>query len=85
MIATRYDGIRARTCEPPLTAINLHLDEVAHLAIDRLFDHLPGTTSRRRVAGPAPELVVRGSTLRRAPSRKRTGSGRQHFEGGRSR
>lgn len=87
MIATRYDGIRARTSEPPLTAINLHLDEVAHLAIDLLFDHLRGNTSRREVAGPAPELVARGSSLRLrpAPWRKRTGSGRQHFEGGRSR
>lgn len=64
MLATRYDGIRARMSEPPLTAVDLHLDEVAHLAIDLLFDHLRGDTARRTVAGPAPELVWRASSRR---------------------
>jgi DNA-binding LacI/PurR family transcriptional regulator len=64
MIATRYDGIRARTCVPPLTAVDLHLDEVAHLAIDLLFDHLRGNTARRVVTGPEARLVSRDSTLR---------------------
>jgi DNA-binding LacI/PurR family transcriptional regulator len=68
MLATRYDGIRARTCEPPLTAVDLHLDEVAHLAIDLLFEHLRGNTARRMVAGPAPQLVLRASSLRGRPS-----------------
>ncbi|MBS0453589.1 MAG: LacI family DNA-binding transcriptional regulator [Proteobacteria bacterium] len=66
MLATRYDGIRARMSEPPLTAVDLHLDEVAHLAIDLLFDHLRGDTMRRTVAGPAPQLVLRASSLRQS-------------------
>ncbi|WP_176206135.1 substrate-binding domain-containing protein, partial [Salmonella enterica] len=28
-VVTRYDGIRARESLPPLTAVNMHLDEVA--------------------------------------------------------
>lgn len=62
MIATRYDGIRARTCEPPLTAVNLHLDQVARLAIDLLFERLRGHTDRQAVPSPMPELVARAST-----------------------
>ncbi|WP_394378415.1 substrate-binding domain-containing protein [Saccharopolyspora spinosa] len=27
MVTTRYDGLRARTCTPALTAIDLHLDQ----------------------------------------------------------
>ncbi|MBN8757473.1 MULTISPECIES: LacI family DNA-binding transcriptional regulator [Variovorax] len=64
MIATRYDGVRARTCVPPLTAVDLHLDEVAQQAIALLFDHLRGDTSRRRVDGPAAQLVPRLSSAR---------------------
>lgn len=62
MIATRYDGIRARTCEPPLTAVNLHLDQVARLAIDLLFERLRGNVDRQTVQSPMPELVARAST-----------------------
>lgn len=65
MVATRYDGLRARTCVPPLTAVDLHLDEVAQQAIALLFDHLRGDTSRRRVDGPAAQLVPRLSSARR--------------------
>ncbi|MEJ8858218.1 LacI family DNA-binding transcriptional regulator [Variovorax robiniae] len=64
MVATRYDGVRARTCEPPLTAVDLHLDEVAHQAIDLLFDHLRGDTSRRSASGPMAQLVPRQSSVR---------------------
>lgn len=64
MVATRYDGIRARSCEPPLTAVNLHLDEVAHQAIALLFDHLRGETAQVAVPGPLAELVVRESSNR---------------------
>jgi len=65
MVATRYDGLRARTCDPPLTAVDLHLDQVAHQAIDLLFDHLRGDTSRRSASGPVAQLVARESSLRR--------------------
>ncbi len=63
-VATRYDGIRARTCQPPLTAVDLHLDQIAHQAIDLLFDHLRGDASRRTVAGPLPRLIPRDSSGR---------------------
>jgi DNA-binding LacI/PurR family transcriptional regulator len=68
MVATRYDGVRARTCDPPLTAVDLHLDEVAHQAIDLLFDHLRGDFSRRSVSGPMAQLVARQSSARHASS-----------------
>ncbi len=64
MIATRYDGVRARMCDPPLTAVNLHLDEIARQAIDLLFDHLRGDTARRKVSGPEAQLVPRRSSVR---------------------
>ena len=64
MVATRYDGVRARTCEPPLTALNLHLDEVAAQAVDLLLEHLRGDTARQRVAGPPATLVARASSAR---------------------
>jgi DNA-binding LacI/PurR family transcriptional regulator len=65
LVATRYDGLRARTCEPPLTAVNLHLDETAQTAVELLLEQLRGDAAPRRVAmGPAPELVARRSTLR---------------------
>ena len=62
MLATRYDGIRARTCEPPLTAVNLHLDQVARLAIDLLFERMRRSSTRLVAQSPMPELVVRAST-----------------------
>jgi DNA-binding LacI/PurR family transcriptional regulator len=65
MVATRYDGLRARTCVPPLTATNLHLDEVAQQAIALLFDHLRGDKTRQRVDGPEAQLVPRESSARR--------------------
>ena len=61
-IATRYDGMRARTCEPALTAVNLHLDQVARLAIDLLAEHLRGVSVRQVAQAPMPELVARAST-----------------------
>lgn len=65
MVVTRYDGLRARTCVPPLTAVDLHLDQVAQQAIALLFDHLRGDTGRRRVDGPEAQLVPRLSSARR--------------------
>ena len=61
-ISTRYDGMRARTCEPALTAVNLHLDQVARLAIDLLAEHLRGVSVRQVAQAPMPELVARAST-----------------------
>ncbi|WGW12811.1 LacI family DNA-binding transcriptional regulator [Saxibacter everestensis] len=43
LIATRYDGLRARTSTPPLTAVHLGLDEISSEAIDRLVAILDGS------------------------------------------
>lgn len=65
LLVTRYDGVRARTCEPPLTAVNMHLDETAQTAVELLLDHLRGATTDRMRPGAAPTLVERASTARR--------------------
>ncbi len=61
-IVTRYDGVRARECRPPLTALDLHLDEIAKLAVNLLLEHVRGDQSRRRVMAAQPTLVPRAST-----------------------
>lgn len=62
-VVTRYDGIRARSCQPPLTAVDLHLDDMASQAVALLFDHLGGGTDARRcVVPPLPKLVTRESS-----------------------
>lgn len=63
-IVTRYDGLRARTADPPVTAVNLFLNEIAERAVALLFEHLTGNTARSSTAGPLPELVVRPSSAR---------------------
>ena len=60
-LATRYDGIRARESQPPLTAVNMHLDEVARQAITLVFDVLVGHNVLSS-DGQMPELVVRASS-----------------------
>lgn len=62
MLVTRYDGLRARQCQPPLTALNLHLEQVAEQAVTLLFEHINGDHQHIEVRGPAPELVVRQSS-----------------------
>lgn len=64
MIATRYDGRRARECEPPLTALDLHLEAVATQAIELLLEHLRGDPRRTTLRAPAASLVARESTRR---------------------
>lgn len=60
-IVTRYDGLRARTCSPPLTAVNLHLEEVGALAVELLFTLMSGN-SVGTLYPSLPTLVVRAST-----------------------
>ncbi len=67
LLATRYDGLRARTNAPPLTAVDLHLGNVSAAAVDRLLtllgdaqsDELGGESA---AAPDGPTLVVREST-----------------------
>ncbi|SAK51878.1 LacI family DNA-binding transcriptional regulator [Caballeronia ptereochthonis] len=61
-VVTRYDGTRARSCRPPLTAVDLHLDDMASQAVELLFAHLAGKGGARTVAPPLPELVPRESS-----------------------
>ncbi|HBX9991799.1 TPA: LacI family DNA-binding transcriptional regulator [Klebsiella variicola] len=60
-LATRYDGIRARESQPPLTAVNMHLDKVARQAVALLFEVLAGHHVSGS-CGQMPELVVRASS-----------------------
>lgn len=62
MVATRYDGRRARECQPPITALDLHLDVVATQAIELLLEHLRGDSTRQTLLAPAASLVMRESS-----------------------
>ena len=64
LVATRYDGLRARTCDPPLTAVDLHLGDAAAQAVELLIASLRGDTEKTEAAVPAPVLVPRRSSLR---------------------
>jgi DNA-binding LacI/PurR family transcriptional regulator len=61
-VATRYDGIRARTCEPPLTAIDLHLPDTAAAAVALLLQVMSGGEVPPSVDMPLPVLVPRASS-----------------------
>ncbi len=61
-IATRYDGVLARDCDPALTALDLNLDRLATLGVDLLLDHVAGGRSRSMAEGPLPSLKARQST-----------------------
>lgn len=61
-VATRYDGIRARTSEPPLTAVDLHLDETAAAAVGLLLRVLSGEDTPSSADVPLPILVPRASS-----------------------
>lgn len=63
MVATRYDGLRAKLSDPPLTALDLHLPDVAATAVDLLLRHLQGDEDAPHSAtAPAPEVIARAST-----------------------
>lgn len=60
-VATRYDGLRAKLADPPLTAVNLQLAALAELAVDLLLARIEGRATA--VAAPMPEIVARASTV----------------------
>ncbi|MGW4164029.1 LacI family DNA-binding transcriptional regulator [Streptomyces sp. NPDC004788] len=65
MVVTRYDGLRARTCEPPLTAVDLHLDRAASDAVELLLGRLRGDViTGAVVTSPEPRVIARTSSLR---------------------
>ena len=59
-IATRYDGLRAKLSEPPLTAVDLHLPEIADAAVELLRRRIEGGGGQTEAA--LPMLVPRAST-----------------------
>ena len=61
-VATRYDGLRARSETPPLTAMNLHLDQVANMATRMLVESIDTGQPIASIPAPEPELVIRGAT-----------------------
>lgn len=64
LVATRYDGLLARTCDPPLTAVNLHLGEVAEAAVEMMLAQLGAEPGNDPMRVPPPELVPRRSSQR---------------------
>ncbi|MFB6618949.1 LacI family DNA-binding transcriptional regulator [Streptomyces sp. NPDC085524] len=76
MVVTRYDGPRARTCEPPLTAVDLQLDRAASEAVELLLARLrggapagtdgtaAGAAPSAAVPAPEPRVIARASSLR---------------------
>ncbi|ENX15462.1 hypothetical protein F895_02008 [Acinetobacter sp. CIP 64.2] len=63
-VVTRYNGIRALTSTPPLTAVNLHLDDVAKIAIDLLVIQLSDSVEIVPVRTmQEPEIIKRASSV----------------------
>ena len=60
-LATRYDGMRAKLATPPLTAVDIHLDQVAAAAVDLLLARLGQENSEPSAIAP-PRLVLRNSS-----------------------
>lgn len=62
-IITRYNGPRAMESDPPLSAVDLHLGELAATAVERLMQRLgrPSNGSAARIL-PPPVIVARRST-----------------------
>lgn len=67
-VATRYDGVRARSEDPQLTALDLRLEEVAQIATRALMDLVENNKSLHRVPAPQPLLIARGSTAKWKPA-----------------
>ncbi|RNF35908.1 substrate-binding domain-containing protein [Paracoccus methylarcula] len=59
-LATRYDGLRARLAQPPLTAVDLHLDKIASIAVEMIFARIEGRDSL--IDAPEVTLLARQSS-----------------------
>ena len=65
LVATRYDGLRARTSTPQLTAVDLGLDDVAREAVELLLAVLDGSSLDAEAERPRrsdPQLIERASS-----------------------
>lgn len=67
VVMTRYDGVRARTSSPLLTAVDLQLGAAAAEAVDLLIEQVGhgGVQLPPLPARAKPTLVVRASSVRR--------------------
>lgn len=66
LLATRHDGLRARSSTPALTAVDLHLEAVSMSAVDLLLRRLGDVAPDSNIAAPRPPtLVARASTRKR--------------------
>lgn len=63
-VATRYDGVRAKTENPPLTAVDLKLENVADIATRHLTQIIEAIVVPSAIAAPRPSLVVRATSLK---------------------
>ncbi|WP_209374099.1 LacI family DNA-binding transcriptional regulator [Brevibacterium renqingii] len=69
LIVTRYDGLRARTSVPPLTAVDLGLEAISSAAVEKLVAVLDGEGTDEAgptVDGEGPERA--GETAVREPA-----------------
>jgi DNA-binding LacI/PurR family transcriptional regulator len=66
-VLTRYNGIRAQTENPPLTAIDLNLEKAAELATVMLLDLIEGAALSGDRKTPPPKLIIRESTVPALP------------------
>lgn len=62
-IATRHDGPRTRELRPQITAVDLHLDAVAQIAVDLLIKQVREGQRAETVVAPPSTLIVRESTV----------------------
>lgn len=66
LVATRYDGLRARSATPQLTAVDLHLEQISQLAVAKLLSLIANGGEQdgppAEDSAPYPSLVPRAST-----------------------
>ncbi|MBV1927516.1 MAG: LacI family DNA-binding transcriptional regulator [Rhodobacteraceae bacterium] len=63
-VATRYNGVRARTEVPAITAIDLKLEDVAQTATEMLINIIDGSTRRSVTAATSLSIVRRPSSVK---------------------
>lgn len=68
LVVTRYDGILARTSQPPLTAVDLHLGTLAARAVGLLLSELGQHREEGEVPALDPVLIPRRSSLGLSPA-----------------
>ncbi|SMO85550.1 substrate-binding domain-containing protein [Paracoccus laeviglucosivorans] len=62
-VVTRYDGLRAKLSQPPLTAVDLYLPMVAEKAVELLLNQIDG--HKHSVKSDLPKLIIRASSQKR--------------------